>query len=396
MGLLRKRVSDVRKDDRTYLGRPSDPDELQIVSAHGSRVKDEKGRTYIDLQCGWCVGNLGWNHPAIVKRVRDFDGPSYVSPNMLYEPWVALARSLAELTPGNLSRTFRAVSGTEANEIALQIAMVATGRTKLVSIEGAYHGNSILMKSIGEPGDVTVPGCKKIAPPLDANALGRLETVLKNRDVAAFILEPVIMNLGVEVPTNEFLRGARELCDRYGTLLVFDEVACGFTRTGKLFAAEHAGVVPDVMTMAKAITNGHAPLAATITTPAIADEMTGELHVYSTFGWQPLAVEVALATVDVYRSEGDEILENVARRSAEVMSRLLAMPWQHEANIRMMGLAIAVELEEDYVSRITDRCKDGGLLVADEDEYLMLLPATTIGADDMADALNILERAVSA
>jgi len=396
MGLLRKRVHDLRHDDRKYVGRTHAPKHLQIASARGSRVTDVKGRSYLDLQVGWCVGNLGWNHPAVVKRIRAFDGPSYVHPGSLYEPWVALARALADITPGKLSRSFRAVGGTEAVELALQIAMTATGRTKLVSIEDAYHGNSILAKSIGEGGDVTVPNCKKLALPLDAKALDRLETLLKHRDVAAFILEPVITNLGVEVPHDEFLVGARELCDRYGTLLVFDEVACGWGRTGRLFAAELSGVVPDIMTVAKAITNGHVPLGAAITTPAVADAVHGELQFYSTFGWLPLATEAALATIAVWREDGTEILANVQRKSGEVMSRLLAMPWQHEADIRIKGLAVAVKLEEDYVSRIAKRCVDGGLLVADEDDLLMLFPPLTISDEDMTEALDILEQAVSA
>jgi acetylornithine/succinyldiaminopimelate/putrescine aminotransferase len=388
--------SDARREDRKYVGRTKDPEALQIVSARGSRVTDAKGRTFIDLQMGWCVGNLGWNHPAIAKRLRAFEGPSYVSPSMMYEPWTALARELAQITPGGLSRSYRAVSGTEANELALQLAMAATGRTKLVSIAGAYHGNSILVKSIGEGGAVTIPSCKKLAPPLDAKALDRLETILKHRDVAAFILEPVIMNLGVEIPTDEFLVGARALCDRYGTLLVADEVASGWARTGKLFAIEHSGVVPDIMTLAKAITNGVAPLAAAITTPALADEVKGELEFYSTFGWLPLATEAALATIAVHRAEGEAIADNVARRSGEVLSRLLAMRWQADAEIRIRGLAIAVKLDdEDYIRRIAERCKRAGLIVVPEDEYLVLLPAVTISGADMAEALDILEHAVT-
>jgi acetylornithine/succinyldiaminopimelate/putrescine aminotransferase len=202
----------------------------------------------------------------------------------------------------------------------------------------------------------------------------------------------VITNLAVEVPADEFLTGARELCDRYGTLLVFDEVACGFGRTGKLFAAEHSGVVPDIMTMGKSITNGHAPLAATITTAAIAEEVKEELDFYSTFGWQPLATEAALATVGVWRDEGDDILDNVGARSSQLLSRLLALPWRHEAEVRIKGLAVAVKTEE--VERITDKCEDLGLLVTGEEEEIMMFPPLTISEDDMTEALDILERAV--
>ena len=396
MGLLKKPKRDLSREDRKYVGRTHDADDLQIVSARGARVTDAGGRSYLDFMCGWCAGNLGWSHPAIAKRLQKFDGPSYVTPGMLYAPWVELARRLAEITPGKLSRTFRCVGGTEAVELALEIAMTATGRTKLVSVEEAYHGNSFAAKSIGEGGEVTLPNCKKLAPPLDDRALDRLETLLKHRDVAAFILEPVITNLAVELPTDEFLIGARELCDRFGTLLIFDEVACGFGRTGKLFAAEHSGVAPDIMTMAKSITNGQAPLGATITTPAIADACKDELDFYSTFGWHPLATEAALATLDVWHEDGDEILENVQQRSADFASRLLALPWPVDAELRIKGLAIAVELDERSAGKIEDRCRDLGLLVSAEDEYLMMLPPLTIDDDDTAEAFDILERAVSA
>ena len=384
MGLLRKR--DPKRVEQQYLGRTGEPTDLQIVSASGSRVVDAKGRSYIDLQMGWCVGNLGWNHPAIIERMREFDGPTYIAPAMHYEPWGELAKELAEITPGDLSRTFRAVGGTEAVEQALQIAKAVTGREKFVGLEDAYHGNSLGIRDGID---------KKLAPPFDAKAVDRLETLLKRRDVACFIMEPVVLNLNVEVPTDDFMRGAREVCDRYGTLLVFDEVACGFGRTGRLFATEHYSITPDIMTLGKAIANGTQPIAATITTAAVADELE-DLSFYSTFGWMPPAVEAALATVEYYSEHRRELLDGVERRSGEFLSRLLTLPWKHTAEIRIKGLAIAVELEEEYVGKIVERCEKRGLLVGDEEDCLIMFPALTIGDDDTREALDILEHAVNA
>ena len=386
MGLLRKRSHKLEQTEREFLGRTGESIDLQIVSATGSRVIDAKGRSYIDLQMGWCVGNLGWNHPAIVERLRDFTGPSYVAPQMRYEPWVELARQLAEVAPGDLSRVFRAVSGTEAVEQALQIAQAVTGRTKHVGLANAYHGNSL---------GVREHVLKQLAPPFDDKALDRLETHLKRGDVAAFVLEPIVINLGVEVPTEDFMRGARELCDQYDTLLVFDEVATGFGRTGRMFATEYFDVVPDIMTLGKAITNGHAPLAATITTPVIADALD-DLSFYSTFGWHPLAVEAALANLEYWRDHHHELVDNIDRRSGEFLARLIVLPWQHTAEIRIKGLAIAIKLEEDYVSKVVERCRERGLLVGDDDEHLVMYPALTLDDNDTRDALDILERAVSA
>ncbi len=398
---LRKRARDLARDDRRYLGRSGDPDDVEITSAQGCRVTDARGRTFIDLQMGSCVGNLGWNHPAIVERLRRFDGPSYVSPKALYAPWVELARQLAELAPGRLERCWRAVGGTEAVELALQLAMAYTGRGKLVTIEGAYHGNSVAAKSIGDPGRLPHPlaGCKKLAPPLDAAAVGRLETLLAHGDVAAFVLEPIIVNLGVEIPSHEFMRGATELCRQHGTLLVADEVACGFGRTGAMFACEHYGLEPDIMTVGKAITSGHAPLGAAITTAEIADAVRGNFEFYSTFAWHPLAVEAALATLEQFAREGDALLDNVAERSRQIVSRLSGMAWpevrSHPAEIRVKGLAIAVRVG-DQAAEIARRCRAGGLLLADEDDLLLMFPALTVDEATVAAALDILEGALVA
>jgi 4-aminobutyrate aminotransferase-like enzyme len=401
---LRKHTHDstreLKREDRRYLGRPGDAGELEIVSAAGSRVTDARGRTFIDFQMGWCVGNLGWNHPVVVERLRRFAGPSYVSPSQLYAPWIELAKQLAAMTPGGLERCWRAVGGTEAVELALQLAMAYTGRTKLVSIEGAYHGNSFGAVSVGEPDrlETTLQGCKKLAPPLDARALDRLETLLAHRDVAAFLMEPVIMNLGVEIPAHEFMRGAAELCKRHGTLFIADEVACGFGRTGALFACEHYGLEPDIMTLGKAITGGHAPLAAVITTAEISDAIRGDFEFYSTFGWHPLAVEAARATLDIYARERAALLANVAERSHQLVSGLSAMPWPgasaRPVELRVKGLAIAVRVGEQ-AARIAKRCRAGGLLLGDEEDLLMMFPALTVDAATVDAALEIIEGALA-
>src|SRR5688500_9922310 len=162
---------------------------------------------------------------------------------------------LARIAPGKLSVSYRTTGGTEAVEGALQIAMAYTGRGKFLSIEDSYHGNSIAAMSIGssenrETFKNLLPNCRKIPRPLDHNALAKVETQLKKRDVAAFIMEPIICNLAALVPSGEFIRGVRELCTRYGTLFIADEVATGFGRTGKLFACEHFDLEPDILCMA--------------------------------------------------------------------------------------------------------------------------------------------------
>jgi acetylornithine/N-succinyldiaminopimelate aminotransferase len=391
---LRKRSTTIVRQDRRLVGRSEDLRRIQIVSADGNRVVDARGRTFIDFQMGWCVGNLGWNNSEITERIRAFSGPSYVQPSELYAPWVELAGRLAEVTPGALSRSYRAVGGSEAVDMALQLAQAYTKRRNFVSIEGAYHGNSIAARSIGE-GDLENPlsGCKKLELPLDGHAVDRLETLLEDRDVAAFILEPVAMNLGVEVPDPEFMWGAARMCELYGTLLIADEVACGFGRTGKLFASEHYELTPDILCLGKAITSGHAPLAAMMTTGEIADAV--DFDPWSTFGWHPLAVEAALATLDYFDRHGAHLLANVEERASDFRRRLSAMAWTGDAEIRIKGLAIAVRLDAQRVTAIASRCRDYGLLVGAEEDYLTMFPALTIDEATAHAGLDVLEAAVA-
>jgi 4-aminobutyrate aminotransferase-like enzyme len=201
MGLLRgTRKPELARTDRKLVGRTTEATPLEVVAAQGSRIRDAEGRTYIDFQLGWGVGNLGWSPPEIVARVRAFEGPSYVTPGLLYRPWVELAERLVDVTPGKLAKVFRCVGGSEAVELGLELAIAATGRHKLVSLEGAYHGNSLALRTLGEAMPAHLQGCKHLAPPLDAAALDRLETLLQGDDVAAFIMEPVVTNLNVLVP----------------------------------------------------------------------------------------------------------------------------------------------------------------------------------------------------
>jgi adenosylmethionine-8-amino-7-oxononanoate aminotransferase len=255
-----------------------EPAELQVAATNGSIVTDSRGRKYIDFVMGWCVGNFGWRSAAIAKAIERFKGPDYVYPGYSYAPWTELARLLASLAPRPLTTCFRATGGSEAVDLALQAAMIHTGRRALLSLEGSYHGNTLAGLSIGasdnrEQIKNLLPHCGKIAPPLDAKALRRIEQRLKRRDVAAFVMEPISINLGVLLPERDAIRRVRDLCRRYGTLFIADEVACGFGRTGRLFACEHFDLDPDMLCVAKAMSGGLAPIGAVIATAPIATSM---------------------------------------------------------------------------------------------------------------------------
>jgi acetylornithine/succinyldiaminopimelate/putrescine aminotransferase len=385
MGARRPRSRELSAADRRFLGREEPADDLQVVAAEGSHVTDERGRTYVDFTSGWCCGNLGWAAPALRQRLADFRGPDYVLPSAMYAPWVEIAAQLAALAPGKLVKSFRAVGGTEAVEIALQIARHVTGRRKLVKVVDGYHGNSMGVRE--------VKGVVK--PPLDVRALRRLDTALERRDVAAFIMEPVVCNLGVEIPTPEFMTGAQALCHRYGTLLILDEVATGFGRTGALFATEHYHVQPDLLCIAKAITGGYAPMGATLATAAVARELD-DFSFYSTFGWHPLACEAALANLAFWRDRGAQVLAAVAERGQQFGDRLSAMDRARIRRVRRKGLAIGVELAEaSRVERVVDRSRRDGLLVTGEERTLTLFPPLTIDAATADRGLDILEACLS-
>ena len=376
---LRWKTPEVRRGDRRYLGRSSPPDDLVVVATEGAHVIDAQGRRYIDFLSGWCVGNLGWGNREIADALRRFDGPDYVMPSALYPPWVELASRLASVAPGKLQRCFRATTGTESVEQAILIARAVTGRKKVARIKGDYHGNSLALRERHPT----------LAPPLDERALARLEKLLAREDVAALLMEPIITNLDVLIPEPAFMRGARELCRRYGTLLVLDEVATGFGRTGAMFAAEHYDLEPDILCIAKGLTSGYAPMAATITTEEIARELDGDADFYATWGWHPLGVAAGLATLRYFERHGAALWKNVAARSADFARRLAGHA------VRIKGLAIAVELEGRAAGDLAGRCRDAGLLLDAEDGTVTLFPPLTIDRDTVDAGLDILEECLA-
>ena len=282
----------------------------------------------------------------------------------------------------------------------MSIALLATGRKKFVSIEGSYHGNSIGTMSVASSANREQFGnllsnCKKIKPPLDERAISKVETALRGKDVAAFIMEPVIMNLGVMTPALGFMDELRRLCTRTGTALIFDEVACGFGRTGTMFATEHFDIEPDIMCLAKAITGGYAGLGAVIMSQSIAGEVEGEFAPWSTYGWHPLSVAAAIADVRYIIKHQLKLLRHVNEMGEYLRERLEQMAFQHEPVFRVKGLAIGVEFEQEgYADEIQERCFKEGLLVSGDDDVLMLLPALTVERATAEAGLDILERCV--
>ena len=225
--------------------------------------------------------------------------------------------------------------------------------------------------------------------------LGKVETLLKKRDVAAFIMEPIICNLGALVPNDEFIRGVRKLCTRYGTLFIADEVATGFGRTGKLFACEHFDIEPDVLCMAKAITGGYGGLGAVITTSKIAKAIKEDFGLYSTYGWHPRAVAAALANLRYLMRHGNKLLKNATELGQYFLARLSQMSFKGKATVHGKGFAIGIEVkDETYASEIGATCRENGLLVSAESDAVMIFPALTITRETAERGLDVFEKSL--
>jgi acetylornithine/succinyldiaminopimelate/putrescine aminotransferase len=388
----------LKERDEKCIGRGGDATDIEVVKTQGSHIIAKSGKQYIDFLTGWCVGNIGWHNPYVRDRLKNFDGPEYVNPGFLYEPWVQLAELLAKITPGELAVSYRATGGTEAVEIALQAAMSHTKKTHFISIDNAYHGHSIGAMSIGEnmfQAHYTnlLPHCHRLKTPLDDYAVLALEKLLKNNPVAAFIMEPIICNLGVEIPTQSFMKNAAELCKKYGALFIMDEVACGFYRTGKLFASEHFDIQPDILCMAKGITGGYGALGATIMTKEVAQSMDFDFSFYSTFGWHPIATEAALANLHFMLENKDNIEKNIHAMHDYFVTRLSAMQFKSPAKIYAIGLAIGITFDDArYARKVVVAAREAGVIVSTASRgSVVFFPAITIDKDTAKAGLDIIE-----
>jgi adenosylmethionine-8-amino-7-oxononanoate aminotransferase len=397
VSLIQKiKVMGSRQSDKKFLAGNEGSLHLEIKDSNGSYVYDENDKKYIDFLSGWCVGNLGWGNSVLKNAIREYEGPAYVYPGLSYKPWEELAQLLAEISPGQLTKSFRTTGGSESVDTALQIAMAYTGRKRFLSLENSYHGNIISTLSIGSSDTADkinnrLQGCDRVELPLGEKTLRKIETILQKETVAAFIMEPVICNMGVVIPEKEFMQGLERLCRKYGTLLIIDEVATGFGRTGKLFASEHFGIEPDILCISKAITGGYVGLGATLTTEKIAKAVQDKVHVYSTYGWHPLSVHVALA--NIRHLEKENILENVNHLSNLFSESLSSMKFKKKAEIRIIGLAIGIEFEDSkYPEKIQKKCLEEGLLLVHQEKSIVLFPALNMDEMIAREGLSILEK----
>jgi len=341
-------------------------DPIPVARAEGVYFWTPENKRYLDFNSQLMCSNVGHSHPKVVKAIQDQVAVlSYANPFLATEPRARLGAKLAELTPGDIDTFFFTNAGSEANENAIRIARAATGRHKILVRYRSYHGSTAGAISLtGDPrrwgaepglgGIVRAPDFhkwgRKQPEPLDT-CVRELEDVIRyegGHNIAAFVLETVVGTNGLLIPPDGYLTAVRELCDRHGILLVADEVMSGFGRTGRWFAIDHWGVVPDIMTMAKGLTSAYVPLGAVGMRPAVARVFQERAFPSGlTYGSHPLGCTAALATIAVYEDEG--LVEKAAATGERLRKRLAELERKHPSvgATRSIGLFGIVELVRD-------------------------------------------------
>lgn len=326
--------------------------------AQGCILRTATGAEFLDCLGGYGVFALGHRHPKVVEAVKkQLDLMPLSSRAFFNAPMAELAEKLAGLAPGDLQYTFFGNSGTEAVEAAVKMVRIASGKTRIVCTIGAFHGKTMGSlsatgrESYRKPFQPLVPGFSHV-PFDDADAIaGAIDD-----DTAAVIVEPIQGEGGIICPSDDYLPKLRQLCTDRGVYLVLDEVQTGFGRTGALFASNHSGVAPDVMTLAKALGGGVMPIGAVMGTPEIWQRTFGDnplIHT-STFGGNELACAAGLATLQVIEEEG--LVQNAKERGEQILAGLRAAQDRFPgtiAEIRGKGLMIGVEFAVEDVGELT-------------------------------------------
>ncbi len=364
--------------------------DLTVVRGEGCRVWDDEGRAYLDFGAGIAVVGLGHRHPAVTEATHAQLDRLWHASNLYWtEPMLRLAGLLSERLGGG--QAFFCNSGAEANEAALKVARKATGRSRIVALEGGFHGRTYgALSATGQPGKwegfgPLVPGFS-FARPNDVESLEA--AVAPGGELAAILLEPVLGEGGVLPLEEGFVQAAAEIAREVGALLCVDEVQAGLGRTGTFFAYEQLGIEPDLVTLAKGLGNG-LPIGALLVREGIADAIGPGDH-GSTFGGNPVASAAACAVVEAI---DDALLENVAARGAQLSAGLEKLPGVRE--VRGRGLLLAGLLDRD-ASPVVDECRARGLLVLTAGpDVLRLLPPLVASEAEVAEALGVLREVLA-
>jgi taurine---2-oxoglutarate transaminase len=404
-------------------------DPIPVSHAKGCCFFTPDGRRFLDFNSQLMCVNIGHGDDRVIAAMHDQASRlAYANPFMATEPRARLGAKLAELAPGDIDVFFFTNGGAEANENAVKLARLFTGRHKILARYRSYHGATAgSMTLTGDPrrwaNEPGIPGVVHVLDPYHgiqggwddaASSLKMLEEVIQLEGpgtIAGFILEPVTGTNGVLIPPPGYLEGVRAICDRHGILMIADEVMAGFGRTGRWFAVDHWGVVPDLLTMAKGLTSAYVPLGAVGMRRRIADHFRD--HVFYgglTYNSHPLACAAALATIAVY--EQDRLLDN-ARRMGDVMAALMRSLTERHPSVgavRNIGLFGIVELVKSRqtmeplapfngsspeMQALGRELRTGGLYTFVRWNTFFTNPPLSITETELREGFDIIDRALS-
>ena len=406
-------------------------DPTAIARAEGVYFYTPEGKRFLDFSSQLISVNIGHSHPKVVAAMKKAcDGPIFAHPGAATEIRARLAKRLADITPGNLNTFFFTLGGAEANENAIRAAKLYSGRQKILSRYRSYHGGTnATMQLTGDPrrlaNEPGMPGVVRVMDPQPyeysfgtseeektENNLRYLEEVIQYegpKTIAAMIIEPVTGTNGVLIPPKGYLQGLRKLLDKYGILLICDEVMAGFGRTGKLFAFEHGNIVPDILTMAKGLTSSYVPLGAMAVSDPIAKHFQDNVYWGGlTYNAHPFTLEVAMAAVDVLIEEG--MIENAAKMEKvmkEDMARLKAKhPSMKEG--RALGLFGMIDVQKnkkgDFIApyngaapamgQLGKHLKDNGVYAIVRWSSIMCSPPLCITEAQLLEGFNVIDKAL--
>ena len=348
----------------------------RVVSAKGVRFTTEDGRERLDFSSCFVSHNIGHQDPRVVKAIcEQAQTLTSFAPSMSNRPRAVLAKMLADITPGDLSRSFISLGGTEANEAAIKICHQFTGKRKMLARYRSYHGGTATSMSLSS-GDarswaqvlggtelisVPQPYCYRCMfgqtyPSCDLRCVKYIDEVVEleggSEKVAGIICEPVTGANGIIVPPPEYFPELRRICDKWEILLIADEVMSGFGRTGKWFAMDHWNVVPDIMTMAKGMTCGYLPLGATIVREKIGNHFKSNFFSHgATYAGHALGCATALSVIPIYQE--DDLIEKSAKLGKYLLEKAMVLKEKHPCvgDVRGLGLFVGLELVKNKKTR---------------------------------------------
>ncbi len=379
---------------------------LPISKAEGSLIWDRNGKRYIDFSSGWNVTNLGWNHPeineAIIEQVKKNVQGLLWGSDPIQE---AYAKALTEALPKELDACVKETSGTESVEVAIKVARVYTERTKIIGFNSHYHGQLFASLAVGYSTD-SHPKLQPLVPEITPIAfpdntiteeefqkfLTNFEVLLSHKDVAAVVTEPgIITGWGSTlIAYPGFLTKLRELTSKYGTLLIVDEVGTGFSRTGKLFGIQHENVVPDMIVLAKGISNGASAIGTVVGRSEMFDKAFSEAVLISTFGWTPIACAASLKALQIHLR--DKTWEIAEKKGKYIQEKLKAYIGDILIGVRGMGMEIGAQFKDaETCSRIQKACFAEGLhVIVGSGNNMQIMPPLTIPDELLEEGLEIL------